>query len=332
MNHKTKSAIVFLLLLLAAALLTSTLSLTSVQAQTDQATVVVAPSMNGTTNPAPGTYNYSNNTDIVLTATPDTGYAFHFWIISGGYTPGHTGTSYSYIFDPETGQLIAQIPHPDTSGIDSLVYAESTLNIKCGFGYTYTYQAVFTPTTGSTTTNNTATVVIQSAFGGTTTPQPGTYNYPNGTDITIQATPDPGYEFAYWTIAGDFTQGHEPQQVTNILDEQGNIIATLPNPSTSGIDSLVFTQNPATITCGYGYTFYYQPVFSAISTSTPTPSATTPATSTPATATPTPVATATPSPSSTTGGGTDYTMWIIIAAVVIIVVIVVVVAIALRRR
>jgi hypothetical protein len=302
----------------------------------DQAVVVITSSIGGTTDPAPGTYNYDNGTNIVITATPSEGYAFHYWVISGSYTPGHSPTDFGYITDPETGEIIAQIPRPDTTGINSLVYDGNPLNVTCGYGYTFTYQAVFTSTAGSNATNETATVVIQPSTGGTTTPAAGTYNYPNGTTITLQATPNTGYEFSYWVVSGNFTPGHEPTQITTIVDENGTIIGEFPVPSTTGINSLTFTANPANITCGYGYTFTYQAVFTPTTAGSPSPSIspspspTSQATPTPVS--PTPTVTESPSPTPSTGGGIDYTTWIIIVVIVIIIIVVAVAAIAMRRR
>jgi hypothetical protein len=106
------------MLLLTTALLIAVFSqaLIVANAQTDVATVIIQPSMGGTTNPASGTYMYPNGTDIVLTATASPGYTFQYWVASGDLTPGHTQGQTSVIADPETGEIIATISRPSASG------------------------------------------------------------------------------------------------------------------------------------------------------------------------------------------------------------------------
>ena len=330
------------LALLIATLVASTLP---VQAQSDSdATVVMLPTTGGTTSPAAGTTNYyPNGTTITLTATPDSGYVFSYWVVSGDLTQGHTTTTYTYISD-ENGTIIAQIPHPSTSGIDSLVFTANPANISCGYGYTYNYQAVFTSSTGvsptpapSGTLAN-ATVIVMPTTGGSVsiTPQggstsagPGQYSFSNGTVITFNATPDSGYTFKNWVITGDFTQGHTPPSYTYIADENGTIIAQIPLPDTNQIDSLTFTQNPATVTCGYGYTFVYTAIFQSASTTSPSPTQSTsvaPSESPTATVAPTTEApTASPAPA-------DMTSTYIIIVVVVIIIIIIIIAAAMMRR
>jgi len=122
-------------------------SFMSVRAQSEEAIVVILPSAGGTTSPGPGTYAYPNGTNIVLSATPSSGYEFKYWIASGNYTPGHTAGQGVTIVDPETGEVIGGFPRPQFSGIDSLVFTANPANITCGYGYTYYYQAVFAPVT-----------------------------------------------------------------------------------------------------------------------------------------------------------------------------------------
>ncbi len=50
---------------------------------------------------------------------------------------------------------------------------------------------------------NQATVTISAAAGGSVNPTPGTYNYDDGTAVTLTATPDTvnGFQFANWVIS-----------------------------------------------------------------------------------------------------------------------------------
>jgi hypothetical protein len=296
------------------------------------ATVVVLPTSGGTTNPAPGTYVYGKNTNIVLSATASSGYKFAYWIAAGTVTPGHTTSQGSSIVDPETGQVIAQFPRPSTGQIDSLVFTANPTNITCGYGYTYQYQAVFTlinepsPSPGSMD----AVVIVMPTTGGTVNPSAGRYTYSNSSIISLSATPNSGFVFKYWLVSGDNTPGHGAGGFSSIADpDTGQIIAQFPRLDASGIDTLTFTNNNLRITCGYGYTYTYTAIFEQAPAPTPTPVATT--TPNPTT---TPQATASASPTPThepTETSGDMTL-IIVAAVVIIAIIVAVLIIMMRRK
>jgi hypothetical protein len=326
----TKYATLCAVLLLASLFVVATQSATLVSAQTDEAVVIVMPTSGGTTDPAPGEYTYANGTNIVLTATPDQGYVFQYWLVSGGLTPGHSSGTAIQVTDPDTGEVVVVIPRPGIIlAIDSLTFTTNPTNITCGYGYTYTYTAVFTPTSSGTPSDTNATVIVMPTTGGTVSPTPGSYSYSNNTQIILSATPNSGYQFKYWLISGSITQGHSAAGFSYIYDpENGQLIAQFPRPDITGIDTLVFTANPTNITCGYGYTYTYTAVFEAL-----TPTATPAPTSTPTvapTATPTlsPEPTATPQPPAQT----DWTMWIILAAIVIIVVIAAVVMLMRRKK
>jgi hypothetical protein len=110
------------------------------------AIVIVADAVGGTTMPGPGTYTYPEGQTITLTATPNQEYEFLYWIISGNYLPTHNQPPLIvpeiYLDDPS---WVPDLPQPDRSGIDNLVLTQQRLDVICGYGYTYTYQPVFTP-------------------------------------------------------------------------------------------------------------------------------------------------------------------------------------------
>jgi hypothetical protein len=223
-------------------------------AQVDDAQVILSATTGGTTNPAPGTYNYPNGTAIILTATPSEGYTFQYWSISGGYNPGHNQVPIilpNDFIDPDTGQLMeayfASLPLQGSTlaTYDSLTATQNPLAVLCGFGYTFSYQAVFAPTTPAVKVE--ATVVVKSAAGGSTNPGIGTYTFVDGSKITLTATANSGYVFQYWIASGTGTSGHE---------------------------GILIKDNPLTITCGAGYSYDYQPVFApegAVTTTTGIP-------------------------------------------------------------
>jgi hypothetical protein len=82
--------------------------------------VVVVDSVGGSTDPQPGTYTYSTDAIVMLTATADDGFEFDHWVISGGPLPGH-GT------------------------IENSVISDNPLETHAVSGYSYNYQPVFTP-------------------------------------------------------------------------------------------------------------------------------------------------------------------------------------------
>ena len=123
--------------------------------------------------------------------------------------------------------------------------------------------------------DETAEVIILSAAGGTTDPVGSTtpYTYSENETITITAKPDAGFEFSHWVIQGVYTPGHpnlEPINVPINAYSDPNWVPDLPTQSEAEQDSLVSSQNPLKIICGYGYTFIYQPVFEPVSSTPPT--------------------------------------------------------------
>jgi len=105
---------------------------------TTAAIVVILQGAGGTTNPPPGTYALGNAKNLMLTATPDSGWQFSHWVISGQDMSHGT-----YAFTP------TPIDNP--------------YNVNHGYGNTYSYQAVFIPT-GTTE---------PTPAGQTPTPAPG---------------------------------------------------------------------------------------------------------------------------------------------------------------
>ena len=337
MKSNLKRTILTALVLLAViALLTVGENLTIVKAQSDMATVNVMPTTGGTTSPAAGQYTFANGTTFMIQAIPDTGYVFSYWVISGDLFPGHTvsQTSQTQIVDPNTGQIIAMFPAtPVNDTIDALTFTTNPANITCGFGYTYTYTAVFAPIVAPNPTpgQTDAVVVVMPTTGGTVSPAAGQYTYPNGTPIVLLATPNSGCQFSYWIISGTYTSGHVTGAPTQILDPSTGEATLVPQPgepqTTTGINSLTFTANPANITCGYGYTYTYTAVFASTATPSPALTATASPTAQP-TAKPSPIVTSSPAPSS----GMDLTVWIVVIVVVVVVIIAVIAVVMMRRK
>jgi len=333
MNKKLKkSATITTILLMTALLSILFMSFSFVNAQNNEAIVIIQASEGGTTDPTPGNYTYAENTNILLTAIPNDSYAFQYWVASGSVTPGATDVSPPSLTDPNTGEPVPLFPSVPSNiqNIVTVIFQDNPANVTCGYGYIFEYTAVFAPITPAAPEK--ATVVILPSNGGSTTPSPGTYTYDNGVDIVLTATPATGYEFQYWVASGNFTVGHENTEPSVITDPETGEIIQIPNlPSIGGINNLTFTQNPATITCGYGYTFNYQAVFAPAGTASPSPTVTPTEqpTETP-TMTPSPTMTPTASPTPEPTGG--LVAEVIIAIVVIVIIIIVAIAVYMLRR
>jgi hypothetical protein len=116
-----------------------------------------------------------------------------------------------------------------------------------------------------------AEVIIVSSDGGTTDPAAGTYTYQDGDIVVLTATADDGYDFVHWVIEGGFvnTENRPPAVFPvefvdpNTGEVLGNYTPPALPPTASTFDSMIVTQNPLAIVCGYGYTFSYRPVFIA---------------------------------------------------------------------
>jgi len=66
------------------------------------------------------------------------------------------------------------------------------------------------------------TLTIKESTGGTTNPSPGNHNYEYGTEVSIEAIPDSGYEFSNWR--GDVSDTTNPVKIT--MDSDKSVIAS----------------------------------------------------------------------------------------------------------
>ena len=117
-NMKAKAIVSLILVSVMAVFLVS--SIAPVNAQSGSSVTIYA-TIGGTTNPQAGTTDTSGT--LVLTATPDPGYQFAYWVYQGPDTTGHSIT-----------------------GLDTVIYTDNPLSIECAAGYAVEFQAVFLPT------------------------------------------------------------------------------------------------------------------------------------------------------------------------------------------
>lgn len=170
-----KSRKIFALTLLTSLIVFAALSAMNVQAQST-ATVIVLPSIGGTTDPS-GTTTPADGTQVKFTATPDSADVFVNWVIQ--------------------------------TDAGSSIVPENPVTLPVVGGTTYTVQAVFSPLLPppgvSSLPSNMATaaiVVVLAGAGGTTVPVPGTYALADATALNLTATPLSGWTFSHWVIYG----------------------------------------------------------------------------------------------------------------------------------
>ena len=127
-------------------------------------TLSIATTTGGTTNPAPGTYRYAENTSVQVTAIPNvTGYNFDHWVLDG------------------------------------INYTANPITVVMNKDHTLTAYFSTTPPPPPETYN----LTIVATTGGTTTPAPGTYEYNAGTIVTVAAVPNEGYKFKRFELDGE---------------------------------------------------------------------------------------------------------------------------------
>ena len=166
---------------------------------------------------------YNNNDDVTLTATPNTGYNFVNWTKKDG-TQVSTDATYAfkaagdveYVANFELKTYTVKFLNYDGEELQSStvnhgvtpVYSGKTPERPADAQYTYTFSgwdnAIAAATGDQTykaqfnTTVNQYTITVNTENGTVT--GAGTYDY--GTNVTLTATANDGYEFVNWTEAG----------------------------------------------------------------------------------------------------------------------------------
>ena len=124
----------------------------------------------GTTNPAPGTYQYTYGSAVTVTAIPNTGNSFVRWTDEDGYT--------------------VSMENPYTFGIYTT-------------GGTQTIIAQFVE--GEYIPDSvTLTVAVNNPSMGTTTPAPGTYTFAETEQVQFLATPYDGFFVMGWELRATY--------------------------------------------------------------------------------------------------------------------------------
>jgi uncharacterized repeat protein (TIGR02543 family) len=183
----------------------------------------------GTTTPAVGTHNYNSGDVVSILATPSSGYEFVDWTGSVA-NPNSASTTITMDANKTAQANFARIEYQLTMGsatggsssptAGSYTYYSGDVvpldaTPSAGYHFVNWSGAVVDPNSASTTvlmdapktvTPNFAldstfplTISVSPVAGGTTTPAPGTYNHPVGTNVTITASANAGYHFVNWT-------------------------------------------------------------------------------------------------------------------------------------
>jgi len=189
----------------------------------------------GTTNPAPGSYQYAEGTSVSIQALPNSGYLFDHWLLDGAsYTTNpisvamntnHTITAYFTALPPPQYTLTIQTSTGGTTNPTpgSYIYIQgSSVSVQALPSSDYNFDHWLLD--GATRTENPITLImnqnhsltayfralpppeytltISTILGGTTNPTPNTYIYPQNTNVQVTAIPDTNYNFDHWILDG----------------------------------------------------------------------------------------------------------------------------------
>jgi hypothetical protein len=193
-------------------------------------TLTISVTTGGNTNPAPGVYAYSGGTTVNVTAMPNSGYRFDYWILNG--SNAGSANPFSILMD---NNYNLQAVFAETHTLTITVSAGGTTNPSPG---TYTYQVPTNVTVTAIPYNNyrfdhweydsvnkgspnpitvyvgsthhlhavftliNYTLKIETTTSGTTNPVPGTYTYTNGSTVQVTAIPNANYTFNHWELDG----------------------------------------------------------------------------------------------------------------------------------
>jgi hypothetical protein len=182
--NRTKGFAIIALIILASVLLAINSYNANVKAQT-QATVIISQPIGGTIDPVSGTYNYDDQTPVILTANADAeaGYTFYQWVIS-------TDASN----DTETN-------NPFTLTVTEGV----TYNVAALFSLP-AVEPIF-PLNQTTHPPAQAELVILHTVGGNTDPIEGSYYTGTLNAFRLTAIADNGWTFNHWVISGSPAKG-----------------------------------------------------------------------------------------------------------------------------
>ena len=254
---------------------------------TPQYTLTILPSSNGNTNPTQGGYQYSENSQASIQATPNTGYVFTNWLRNGT----NVGNTNPYLLtmnaNYELAAVFTPVPQytltilPSSNGNTNLTvgahqYIEGnqvSIQATPNAGYTFSNWILNGTNVGSTnpyaltmTSNWELTAVFTqipapvnylltvSTIGSGTTNATVPTLYLEGSNVRVLATADPNWKLDHWTLNGTNVGSTNPYLLTMSANYELTAIFTLQTYTLTinvvGDGSV--TKNPDQTTYQYG--------------------------------------------------------------------------------
>lgn len=254
-------------------------TITAVFVQIPTYTLSIAINGEGSVDPAPGNYTIRENETVGLSATPAEGWRFIGW--TGGVSSPDSATTTVVMdgnkniianFAPRDSFALtvniegsgSTTPQEGTHTYSRDAEVEVTANPAQGYKFDSWIGDVSDPNSATTTVvidddkEITArfveipayTLTIEVSGNGTTEPAPGAYQYLEGTEVNITATPADGHRFSSWTgNVGDTDSMATTITITADTTVTANFVeGPPPPPQFTNIDVLLTTRNEAVIT------------------------------------------------------------------------------------
>jgi uncharacterized repeat protein (TIGR02543 family)/uncharacterized delta-60 repeat protein len=220
-------------------------------------TLTISTTDRGTTDPAPGSYIYYKRSEVKIKAIPDAGYSFLHW--TGDVPSGHENDNPITITMDSDKSIKANFQHTLTIiagtggtvdpppgiynydvGTEVTITAMPETNYRFSgwtgdvpFGHENDNPLSITIDSDKSVTANFIrqyTLTIAAGTGGTTDPVPGHYIYDSGTQVSIKAIPNSGYQFSGWSGAASGTTN----PITITMDSDKSVTANFKAVSTGG--------------------------------------------------------------------------------------------------
>ena len=258
-------------------------------------TLTIWATVGGTTDPTTGSYTHPAGTVVEVTAIPDAGYRFDYWMLDGSSAGSANPASVTMDRDhdleavfAETHTLIITVseggttnppPGTHTYEVPTNVVVEAIPSAGYLFDYwefdgedigsenpvtvyvgsSHTLKAFFTTATYQLT--------ITTTSGGTTSPVPGTHSYDYGSYVSVTAIPDSCYVFDHWMLDSSPVGSANPYSVLMDDDHALHAVFTYSppslsvsiNPTSASIvlgDSVSFTSTRSGGTSPFTYQWY----------------------------------------------------------------------------
>jgi len=205
-------------------------------------TLTITHTTGGITNPAPGNYTYPNGFLVTVAATAFTGYVFDYWNLDASKVTGPTSINVTMDANHTLHAVFSLVTHTltistTTGGTTSPapgdhIYAhgtEVTVNATANTGYVFDHWELDSSDVGSTlpyiVTMNTDhilhavfkplyTLSITTTAGGTTDPEPGSYQFLEGNVVNVTAIPETNFILDHWELDGENQGASNPVNVT----------------------------------------------------------------------------------------------------------------------